>query len=101
MDHSGVNLRRVRHLNALAPDEGPVIYWMHRDQRVHDNWALLFAQALAHEQKVPLIVAYCLDLKAKGATQRQYDFMLKGLEHVEADLKRLNIHFFLQISSRF
>lgn len=21
-----------------------VIYWMSRDQRVHDNWALLFAQ---------------------------------------------------------
>lgn len=71
------------------------MYWMHRDQRVHDNWALLFAQVLAQERKVPLIVVYCLDLEAEALTKRQSFFMLKGLEEVEAELKRLNIHFFL------
>lgn len=28
----------------VAPNHGKaVVYWMVRDQRVHDNWAILFA----------------------------------------------------------
>ena len=43
-----------------------VLYWMVRDKRVCDNWALLEAQKKAIENKVPLIVvfnyhnSYCL-----------------------------------------
>jgi hypothetical protein len=33
---------------------GPVLLWMSRDQRVHDNWALLHAQDVALHHKVPL-----------------------------------------------
>ena len=39
-----VNPRRVRMLfepAATASSGGPVVYWMSRDQRVQDNWALL------------------------------------------------------------
>ncbi len=33
---------------------GPVCYWMSRDQRVNDNWALLFAQETALNARAPL-----------------------------------------------
>lgn len=35
-----------------------VYYWMQRDMRTADNWALLYAQWLAKEQGVPLRVLY-------------------------------------------
>lgn len=90
-----VDQKRVRILNDLEQGNGPVIYWMHRDQRVCDNWALLYAQELALEAEVPLLVVFCLDPKQPNTTQRQTHFMLKGLEEIETDLKALNIHFFL------
>ncbi|MBT8382519.1 MAG: deoxyribodipyrimidine photo-lyase, partial [Ignavibacteria bacterium] len=72
---------------------GPVMYWMSRDQRAHDNWALLYAQHLAIDKKKDLIVVFSLVSEFLGATQRQYDFMLKGLMEVEIELKRHNIPF--------
>ncbi|KAG7171337.1 Deoxyribodipyrimidine photo-lyase-like 1 [Homarus americanus] len=55
-----------------------IVYWMCRDQRVQDNWAMLFAQRLALKNKVSLHVAFCLIPKFLDATIRQYHFMLKG-----------------------
>jgi deoxyribodipyrimidine photo-lyase len=68
---------------------------MSRDQRVDDNWALLFAQEAALESKVPLAVVFCLVPGFLGATFRQYGFMLKGLGEVETRLGALGIPFFL------
>lgn len=68
---------------------------MSRDQRVHDNWALLFAQKLALENKRYLVVVFNLVPDFLEATIRQYGFMLKGLEEVETELSRYNIPFFL------
>jgi deoxyribodipyrimidine photo-lyase len=79
--------------------DGPVIYWMSRDQRVRDNWALLFSQELAVELKKPLGVVFCLVPQFLGATLRQYGFMLKGLQEVEKNLGEKNIPFFLRLGS--
>ncbi len=87
--------KRVRHLKEGSPSQGPVLYWMSRDQRVRDNWALLFAQSLAREHKSPLAVAFCLVPRFLGATIRQYGFMLKGLRDVEQALRKKDIPFFL------
>lgn len=46
-----INEKRVRLLQKGDENSGPVVYWMSRDQRVHDNWALLFAQISAVEKK--------------------------------------------------
>ena len=75
--------------------KGPVIYWMSRDQRVDDNWALLGAQELAIRGKVPLIVVFCLVPRFLSATTGQYGFLFAGLKEVSERLAKLNIPFFL------
>lgn len=72
-----------------------MVYWMSRDMRSRDNWALLFAQEQAVARKAPLAVVFCLVPTFLGACLRQYDFMLRGLEEVEAALNALKIPFFL------
>lgn len=50
---------------------------------VLDNWALIHAQQLAVEEKVPLHVCVCLVVpKSELSTMRHYSFMLQGLEEV-------------------
>ncbi len=90
---------RVRMLNKKERGEGPIVYWMSRDQRARDNWALLFAQMVALEQKVPLGVIFCLVPNFLQATIRQYDFMLRSLEATEQTLADKNIPFFLIMGS--
>lgn len=90
-----MNLKRVRILKKCNEKKGAIVYWMSRDQRVNDNWALMFAQNLAVERKQPLIVIFCLVPYFLNAAIRQYDFMLKGLKEVEHNLKKSNIPFLL------
>jgi deoxyribodipyrimidine photo-lyase len=90
-----INSKRVRLLKQGTETKGPVIYWMSRDQRAHDNWALLFAQQFALEKKLPLAVIFNLVPKFLEATIRQYGFMLKGLAELVQELERYNIHFFM------
>lgn len=80
--------KRIRIIKEGNIGSGPVALWMSRDQRVNDNWALLFAQKLALQQKVPLAVIFCLVPAFLSATIRHYHFMLKGLQEVEHDLAR-------------
>ncbi|MDH3554996.1 MAG: deoxyribodipyrimidine photo-lyase [Deltaproteobacteria bacterium] len=94
-----VDPRRVRIVKQGSIGSGSVLYWMSRDQRVNDNWALLFAQELALERKVSLGVVFSLVPRFLNATSRQYGFMLKGLQEVENHLAELNIPFFLLIGS--
>ena len=90
-----ISEKRIRLLQKGDSRKGPVIYWMSREQRVHDNWALLYAQNLAIENKEPLIILFCLLPGFLDAALRQYSFMLKGLKAVEKELSNYNIPFFL------
>lgn len=90
---------RFRILQEGTPGKGPVLYWMSRDQRAYDNWALLFAQKLAQENNLALVVAFSLVPEFLQATRRQYGFMLKGLEETEKHLKELNIPFHMLLGS--
>ncbi|MDC0336022.1 deoxyribodipyrimidine photo-lyase [Pseudodesulfovibrio sp.] len=89
-----INEKRIHQLNNGHLSSGPILYWMSREQRVHDNWGLLHARSLAGNDK-PLIVVFCLATKFLRATRRQYDFMLSGLEEVERELQALGIPFVL------
>ncbi|NIS68676.1 MAG: deoxyribodipyrimidine photo-lyase [Proteobacteria bacterium] len=90
-----VNQKRVRILEKGKEKAGPVVYWMSRDQRTRDNWALLFAQELALERREPMGVVFCLVPRFLDATMRHYDFMLKGIQEAEKELTKKNIPFFL------
>ncbi len=87
--------QRIRLLKDGNESKGPVIYWMSRDQRVHNNYALLFAQQLALQKGRPLGVVFNIAPDFLEATIRQYSFMLNGLKEVEQELKNYNITFFL------
>jgi len=82
-------IRKGQHDNL----NGPVIYWMSRDQRIDDNWAVLCAQNMALERHTPLEIVFCLVPLFEGATWRQYDFMLQGLAETEKRAAELNITF--------
>jgi deoxyribodipyrimidine photo-lyase len=88
-----INQKRIRNINNLTYVSGPVVYWMSRDQRFRDNWALLYCQKKAIEHQVPMVVVFCLVPRFLGATKRQYLFMIEGLQHIETDLRRFHIHF--------
>ncbi len=91
----GVLPQRIECIREGRPERGPVAYWMSRDQRAADNWALLFAQETALTHALPLVVVFCLSDSFPGATLRQYGFMLRGLEKVSRSLDRFSIPFFL------
>ena len=86
-----INSNRIRNLRQGAVGTGPVVYWMSRDQRVNDNWALIHAANEASTRSNRLIVVFTLALNFLGAVWRHYDFMLKGLRETEKKLRELNI----------
>ncbi|MFZ5947878.1 MAG: deoxyribodipyrimidine photo-lyase [Stygiobacter sp.] len=55
-----MNLKRLRILKDEKFISAPVVYWMQRDQRVHDNWALIYAQEKTIELSKPLYVVFNL-----------------------------------------
>ncbi|MBN1413871.1 MAG: deoxyribodipyrimidine photo-lyase [Bacteroidales bacterium] len=88
-----INKNRIRKLKEGELRKGPVIYWMSRDQRVNDNWAMAYAIELAQDLEEQLIVVFTLVNKFLGATLRQYDFMINGLSKTESLLSHLNVPF--------
>lgn len=78
-----------------------IVYWMQRDVRTADNWALLYAAHLARERNVPLRVLYCLPPPSPSPremapfyerlTERYGSFLLGGLEHVHHELSEMNV----------
>ena len=82
-----------------------VIYWMQRDVRTADNWALLFAGHVAQHLSVPLHVVHVLPppsthvndgetippLENLPMSERHGNFLLGGLELVHQELKDLNV----------
>ena len=68
---------------------------MQRDRRSIDNWALIYAQMIALEKKVPLLVLYSLNGDFPSSNLRQYGFMLKGLSETIENLHQKNIPCFI------
>lgn len=93
--HPAVTVERLRPRNTHSAQLGPVVYWMQRDQRVVDNWALHYALLKANERRVPLAVVFNLVTKFGDTTHRHYDFMLRGLAEVATELEARGIPFVL------
>ncbi|KAD4384747.1 hypothetical protein E3N88_24915 [Mikania micrantha] len=106
IESTSVQLGRIRVLKqgiqqfdepqSSSPKVGPVVYWMFRDQRVRDNWALIHAVDQANRLNVPVAVAFNLFDQFLGAKARQLGFMLRGLQQVHREIEdTLQIPFFL------
>ncbi len=90
-----VQPERIFKLKNGTAGQGNVVYWMSRDQRMNDNWALIHASRLASSLNAELAVVFCLTDKFPGANIRHYDFMLEGLNEVSGNLQLKNIPFYL------
>jgi len=89
---------REERINDFTPkrkNEGDVIYWMSREQRINDNPGLLLARHLAAKMDCGFSVVFTLANSFQGATLRHYDFMLRGIQEVATGLHKLNIPFFI------
>ena len=51
---------RFRRQESTGAGTGPVVYWMSRDQRLEDNWALVHAADEARRRSSALLVTFCL-----------------------------------------
>ena len=69
------------------------MYWMSRDQRVDDNWALLRAMDIARANDAPVVIAFNVLTKFLGAGARQFGLMLRGLRELELKAKRVGLEF--------
>lgn len=95
---SNINQKRIQILNTQAiRNDKPVVYWMNRDCRIQDNWALLYAVEQAKERKVPLFVVYNLVRGYLGGGSRQWDFKVKGLVEIQKNLAEINIPFYVLV----
>ncbi|XP_039999757.1 CPD photolyase isoform X2 [Xiphias gladius] len=89
-------LRFISDAEKIKQGSEGVLYWMSRDHRVQDNWALIQAQRLAAKENLPLHICVCLVVpKSELSTLRHYSFMLKGLKEVAKECKALDIQFHL------
>ncbi|XP_039123153.1 deoxyribodipyrimidine photo-lyase isoform X3 [Dioscorea cayenensis subsp. rotundata] len=87
---------RIRVLKpSSSSSNGPVVYWMFRDQRASDNWALLHAADLAARSSAPLAVVFNLFHRFLDAHARQLGFMIRGLRLLSLRLQSLGIPFLL------
>eukprot|EP00056_Hartaetosiga_gracilis_P016041 m.3630 g.3630 ORF g.3630 m.3630 type:complete len:257 (-) comp3677_c0_seq1:1003-1773(-) len=65
-----------------------IVYWMSRDQRGRDNWALLYARQLGKKLGVPVCVVFSLFPSFLNASVRHFGFMLRGLEETATYLHK-------------
>lgn len=87
-----VSSSRMRVLNArpLLTGVGSVLLWLQRDCRVQDNYALLYANALAKHLDCGLTVGVAIQ-DGELHTLRHLRFMLGGLVEVEQQLRERNV----------
>jgi deoxyribodipyrimidine photo-lyase len=92
-----VLLERTRLLHNRPVRNGPVLYWMSRDQRAVDNWALTLAVQTAASLRQPVAVVFFLQHSFLQASMgdRHYTMMLTGLAETRDRLAELNIGFYL------
>ncbi len=71
---------RARLLNAKPMEIGPIVYWMNREMRLEDNWALIYAQTQALERQQPCLVIFSLFDHFESAKNLDNDPMFKRMK---------------------
>lgn len=88
---------RVKKLNNFTEikEKQEIVYWMTREQRVNDNYSLLFAEDISRKHNCTLKVVFTLTDNFLEAQEKQFIFMLEGLKEVSQKLNNLGIEFIL------
>ncbi len=94
-----VDIRRIQKQNSHEYTGGKILYWMNRDMRLEDNWALLRTQELANQYKEEFLITYNLDPEFLGGTLRQLDFKIGALKELHESADKFNIAFYTLIDS--
>jgi len=94
-----INEKRVRLISKGIAKKTTTLYWMNREQRIQDNWALLFAQDIAIKNRSALIVVFNIAPDVINSTTRQFGFILKGLRQIENELQKFNIPFYVLVGN--
>mgnify|MGYP000869423724 FL=1 len=92
--------RRLRTLNHHPYQKGAIAYWMNREMRLEDNWALLAAQDWAVREEVVLHIVYNLDPEFLVGGRRQLEFKLGALEELADDCRKKGIGFSLLVGPK-
>ena len=88
-----IHPERVKVLRGGKFEGRSVLYWMIREKRSNDNWALIAAQKTALKNKVPLHVCFQYLGDFPKSNKRQYKFLFKGLLQTQEELNKKNITF--------
>lgn len=94
------NISRVRseryrarnNVETIAP-RGSVVYWMNRDLRLADNWALLHAQDIARTHDRELRIVYNIVPNYLRGGRRQWEFKKAALQEIEEDAQKKGMGF--------
>lgn len=73
--------------------EGPIVYWMNRDMRLEDNWALLYAVDWARATGRGLIIAYNLEPRYEGGRGRHAWFKIEALKELAERARERSLPF--------
>ena len=90
-------MRKLKLNSNVITDGQCIIYVMSRDQRLQDNHAVIYAQNLCLELKLPLIIVFNILEKSGNRSREHYLFMLEGLKLIEHECQEKNITFVLTI----
>ncbi len=90
---------RARKLNQKPIQTGPIVYWMNREMRIADNWALIYAQQQAQTLNQPLVIIFSLFNHFETASNTPEDPMFirmkQGLKLVQTQAMSLGIPFIM------
>lgn len=84
---------RARNTHAAIAPQGPVVYWINRDMRLADNWALLHAQDVARAHNRELHIVYNIVPNYLGGGRRQWEFKKAALQELEEAAHEKGIEF--------
>jgi deoxyribodipyrimidine photo-lyase len=91
--------QRARHLNEKTHQRGPIVYWMNREMRLDDNWALIYAQTVANEHQQPCVVVFSLfdsfGVAKNIPDDRMFHQMKMGLKLVDQQAKIRGLSFYI------
>jgi deoxyribodipyrimidine photo-lyase len=90
-----IDLSRIYPLNTKEYHSGPIIYWMDRDIRITDNWALLYAQEKAKEHHTFVIIVYNLVENFLGGNKRSFEYKVSCLDFAYSTAKEYALPFFV------